>query len=247
MSIQSAEDLAGLRAAGRAVARVLAAMRGRVAAGVTTAELDAVAARELACLGARSAPRHALGFPGHACISVNDEAVHGVPGRRRLREGDLVKLDVTAELEGYVADAAVTVPVGRARRADLELCAATRIALRRAIGAVRAGASSLDVGRAVEPSVERHGFRVLRELTGHGTGRAVHEPPTVPNFRARGHGERLTEGLVLALEPVVATDTRAVRLAGDGWTLLTASGARAAHFEHTVVVRRGAALVLTAA
>ncbi len=197
--------------------------------------------------GAHSAPRGVYGFPATACISVNDEAVHGVPGPRELRKGDIVTLDVTAELDGYFADAAVTVgvpPVAPETKALLECAEA---AFWRGIRAVRTGAPLSRVGGAVESEVRRRGFRVLRGLCGHGIGRAIHEPPEVPNFFDRSDHTRLTEGLVIALEPIVAVGTEKTRTAADRWTILSADGSLTAYFEHTLVVTRQHPLLVTAA
>lgn len=247
MSIRSRRDLEGLRAAGRVVALALAEMRRRVVPGVTTRELDEVAAAVFAHHGARSAPQLAYRFPGVTCISVNDEAVHGIPGSRRLADGDLVKLDVTAELDGYMADAAVTVGVGAIAERDRELIATTRKALAAGILAARVGAPVAAIGRAVERQVETGGFRVLRALTGHGIGREIHEPPTVPNFPHPRALTPLTEGLVITIEPIVAVADRHVRTLADGWTTVTAGGSRVAHFEHTIAVTGGRPTLLTAA
>jgi len=246
MSVGSREDLLGLAAAGRVVAETLARMRSLVRPGATTGELDAAAAAVFSRRGARSAPRLAYGFPGFTCISLNDEAVHGIPGSRAIAPGDLVKLDVTAELDGYMADAALTVPVPPVATADAALCAAASAGLEAALAVASSGATTGAVGAAVEREVERRGFRVLRELAGHGIGRTIHEPPSVPNFGAAGMGERLTAGLVITLEPIVAATTRLSRPGGDGWTVATADGSPSAHVEHTIVVRHGRPLILTA-
>jgi len=248
MSIESPRDLEGLRAAGRVVRLALEAMRAAVAQGVTTRELDQVGAAVLRAHRARSAPQQVYGFPGVNCISVNDEAVHGVPTARRLTAGDLVKLDVTAELDGYMADAALTVPIPPASREAHALCRCAERALLVATAHARSGSSTSDIGRAVETEVEHSNFRVLRELSGHGIGRTIHEPPSVPNFDTGRHGAPLTPGLVLTIEPIISVGTRHTRPGGDGWTLVTADGSLSAHFEHTVVIRADAApLILTAA
>jgi methionyl aminopeptidase len=246
MSVGSRRDVQALLAAGRVVAEALARMRALVRPGATTAELDRAAAEVFARHGARSAPQLAYDFPGVTCISVNDEAVHGIPGSRRIAPGDLVKLDVTAELRGYMADAAVTVPVPPVAPGDAELCAAAQAGLEAGIAVARAGATTGAVGAAVEAEVERRGFRVLRELAGHGIGRTIHEPPSVPNFGTAGQGEPLTAGLVITIEPIIASHTRNTSPAGDGWTVATADGGRSAHVEHTIIVRRGRPLILTA-
>src|SRR4051812_32676054 len=247
MSIESPADLDGLRAAGRVVAEALAAMRDRVAPGVTTAELDEAAGEVFARHGALSAPRRVYGFPGETCISVDDEAVHRIPGGRVLREGQLVTLDVTAELDGYVADAAVTVPVGQASPRARALLEAADAALAQGIAAAQAGRPVRAIGRAVEAEAARRGFSVLRELAGHGVGRTIHEPPTVPNWDDPAAGEALTDGLVLTIEPILADGTGRIVAGADGWTVRTADGSLAAHFEHTVLITPTGARILTAA
>lgn len=247
MSIESEQDLIGLSRIGKIVGLTLREMEQRLRPGMTTAEIDAVGARFLARYGARSAPQLHYGFPGVNCISVNDEAVHGIPGKRIIRAGDMVKLDVTAELGGYIADAAITVvtpPVSAVKR-RLRACA--EAAFNKALSVARAGRAINEIGKAVEGEVHRHGFMVLRELNSHGVGRAIHEAPTVPNYYNRGLRGQLTEGLVLTIEPIICTGTRWSMTESDGWTIKTADGSLAAHYEHTVVITRGRPIVLTAA
>ncbi|MGN6379587.1 MAG: type I methionyl aminopeptidase [Gaiellales bacterium] len=247
MSIKTPRELEGMRAAGRVVALTLAAMRERVEAGVSTRELDEVAARTFARHGARSAPQLVYDFPGVTCISINDEAVHGIPGDRRLEPGDVITLDVTAELDGFIADAAVTVGVDPLDDADRELIRAAERGLAAGLRAATAGAQVRAVGAAVERRVAQDGFAVLRPLTGHGVGRSIHEEPSVPNFDHPYATQRLTEGLVITIEPIVASGTQAVRTCSDGWTTVTENASRAAHAEHTIMITRGRPLVLTAA
>jgi methionyl aminopeptidase len=247
MSVDTPEELEGLRRAGALVAEVLRAVGEAVAPGVTTAELDALAADHIRAAGGRSAPIITYGFPGAICISVGNEVVHGIPGPRRLAAGDVVKLDVAVELDGYFADAATTVIVEPAASPDARLVAATRAALQRGIREAVAGATLRDVGDAVERVAEARGFSVLRELVGHGIGRALHEPPTVYNYAEASANEQLREGLVLTIEPMLAAGTRGIRGTGDGWTVVTANGSHAAHEEHTIVVTSGEPIVLTAA
>jgi methionyl aminopeptidase len=244
MSVDTPEDLVGLRRAGRAVAATLREVARRVRPDITTGELDALAALVLARHGARSAPALVYGFPGAICISVDDEAVHGP---RRLRAGELVKLDVTAELDGYYADAAISVPVGRVPPRVARLAAAAQAALRRGLHAARAGAPLNAIGAAVEDEARRRGCSVLGELTGHGIGRAIHEEPTVPSVFVAGLDTPLREGTVITIEPILGMGGGDVRPGGDGWTVLTADGAPSAHAEHTLVVSAGEPLVLTAA
>ncbi len=245
MSIESPKDLEGLRKAGRVVAMTLRELERSVRPGITTAELDEVARRVIERDGARAAPRLVYGFPGVACISVNDEAVHGVPGERTLREGDLVKFDVTVELDGYFADAARTVPVGSVSDEASRLGECARAAFERAMGVARAGERLNAIGGAVEREVRTRGFAVVRELSGHGVGRSIHEEPTVPNFFDPREKRRLTEGLVLAIEPIVTTGSGRVRTRGDRWTIETVDGSLASHHENTVVITRGRPIVVT--
>jgi methionyl aminopeptidase len=218
-----------------------------VAAGVTTADLDAVAAAVFAAYEARSAPTLVYGFPGSALISVNDEVVHGLPGPRRLCRGDIVKLDVTAEKDGYVADAARTVIVETGSDTATRLKACVRSAFRKALGVARAGQPVSEIGRAVEQEVRGHGFNVVRGLDGHGIGRTIHEPPSVPNYFNPHQTDVLTDGLVLTIEPIICAGSGKAVEGADGWTIRTADGSLAAHYEHTLVITRDRPVVLTAA
>lgn len=247
MSIESPEDWAGLREAGRITRLTLDALEASVRPGVTTGELDAVAAAVFAAHGARSAPALVYGFPGTVLISVNDEVVHGVPGPRRLKRGDLVKLDVTIEKDGYVADAARTVVVGNGGEIAHRLAACAVAALEAAMHVAKAGVLVNEIGRAVTREVRRHGFSVVRGLTGHGVGRTIHEPPTVPNEWNRFQRDVLTEGLVLTIEPMISAGSAEARNDSDGWTVRTSDGSLSAHTEHTLVIMKGAPpVVLTA-
>lgn len=247
MSIDGPEDLAGLRAAGAVCRAMLDAMRAGVAPGVTTAALNAIGADVMRAHGARSAPMLVYDFPAETCISVNDEIVHGIPSKRRLAAGDLVKLDVTVEKNGYMADAAITVPVGRVSSRARALAEAAERAFAAALRAARAGGRVYDIGAAVEEEVARRRFRVVRSLTGHGIGRTIHEPPDVPNFFVPEADEPLTEGLVITIEPLISMGNGQSFDGADGWTILTADGALAAHHEHTLVITKGAPEILTAA
>lgn len=246
MSADTPDELSALRAAGRVVAQTIVAMRRSVRAGVTTAELDAIARREFKRRGARSGPQLDYGFPGTTCISVNDEAVHGIPGRRRLCVGDLVKLDVTAELDGFYADACRTVVVGRGRPQAIALVRTAEQALAEALRTVRAGVALNQIGATVQRVVEARGFAVCDGLMGHGIGRRIHEAPDVPNVFEPALSQPLGDGLVITIEPLVAAGGSAVRIDRDGWTVRTADRSLSAHAEHTIVVRPGEPLVLTA-
>jgi methionyl aminopeptidase len=247
MTISSESDLAGMQRVGKLVARTIAHMRAELRPGMTTAELDGIGERFARNEGARSAPQLAYDFPGFTCLSVNDEIVHGIPGSRVIREGDVVKLDVTLELDGYMADSAVTVVLAPVSIEARQLQRAARIAFNKGLAVARAGQTLREVGRAVESAARREGAMVIRELTGHGIGRRIHEPPSVPNWADPDSRTVLTEGLVIALEPMLTNVPARVVEEADGWTLSTHNGALAVHHEHTIVIRRGAPLVLTAA
>lgn len=243
MTIDHDDDLIGLRRAGRAVAEARDAMLAAVAPGVTTAELDAVGREVLDAHGARPAPP-TVGFPAATCVSVNDEAAHGIPSGRALRDGDLVNVDVSAELDGYWADTGASRAVGTASLRARQLLDAARLANRDGVAAATAGRPLRHIGRAVERRARRHGFSVLRNLCGHGTGRGLWEPPSVPGVEDRRDTTTLWEGLVLAIEPFLTTGAQWAHEADDGWTLRTPDHL-SAQFEHTVVVTNGAAMVLT--
>ena len=247
MTISSQADLAGMQRVGQLVARTIAHMRAQVRPGMTTKDLDEIGERFARAEGARSAPQLAYDFPGFTCLSVNEEIVHGIPGARVLRPGDVVKLDVTLELDGYMADSAVTVVIPPASADAGQLQRAARVAFNRGLDAARAGQTLRDVGRAVEAAARREGASVIRELTGHGIGRRIHESPSVPNWPDPTVRTVLTEGLVIALEPMLTTAPARVVEEADGWTLRTHNRVLAAHHEHTIMIRRGAPLVLTAA
>ena len=246
MSIESTADLDGVSEAGRVTSATLDALVARLRPGVTTGELDAVAAEVLAASGARSAPAMVYGFPGTVLISVNDEIVHGIPGQRRLERGDLVSLDVTVEKRGYVADAARTVMVGDGSPLARRLIAAAEAALAAALVVARAGVRVNVIGRAVQNEVRRRGFSVVRGLCGHGVGRTIHESPEVPNVYDRSQRDVLTEGLVLTIEPMITAGSSYAVQCADGWTLRTRDGSLAAHCEHTLVITRGRPLILAA-
>ena len=247
MTIESDRDLAGLRRVGKVVALTLQEMKEALEPGMTTAELDSIGAEVFERHGARSAPQMVYGFPGVNLISVNDEAVHGVLGGRIIREGDLVKIDVTAEVAGYVADAAVTVVLPSGPQVHRELKECAELAFARAASVARAGRPVNKLGRIVETIVRRCGFAVLHGLSGHGVGRTIHEPPTIPDYFDRRLDLPLTEGLVITIEPIIAAGSERTVESQDGWTVRTADGSPAAHHEHTIVITKGSPIVLTAA
>jgi methionyl aminopeptidase len=243
---RSAAEIDRMRAANRLVARVLAELAAAAAEGVTTADLDALAERLVRQAGAEPAFKGYRGYPATLCASVNQEVVHGIPSpARALRRGDIVSLDMGVKLNGYFGDSAVTVPVGDVPEATRELLRVTREALDRAIEQVKVGGRLSDIGHAVQAHVEAHGFSVVREFVGHGIGERLHEEPQIPNYGQPGRGPKLAEGMVLAIEPMVAMGKPDVKVLGDGWTAVTKDGSLAAHFEHTVAVTENGPEVLT--
>jgi len=247
MSIRTQQQFEKLRAIGRIVRLALDRTAAAVRPGITTAELDAIGARVLEEHGAESAPPKVYGFPGALCISVNEEAIHGIPGARVLQEGDLVKLDLVAEKDGYFADAAVSVTAGPAGITAQELMRCAESAFWQGAKAAVAGNRVFDIGRAVERETERCGFHVMRELCGHGVGKTIHEAPSVPNYHDARFRQRLTEGLVITIEPILAAGSGKGVQANDGWTIRTADRSWAAHFEHSLVITKGSPVLLTAA
>ena len=247
MSIRSQAELIKLRAIGRIVRLALDEMSKAVRAGVTTADLDRVCATVLSEHGAESSPPKTYGFPGTACISVNDEAIHGIPGERMLQEGDLVKLDVTAEKDGFVADAAVTVRVGTVSATADALARCAESAFHQALKVARAGNRVYEIGRAVEREVRRCGFSVVKEFCGHGVGRAIHESPSVPNHFDPRYRSKLTEGLVITIEPIISAGNGKTQVLSDKWTMRTTDRSLAAHYEHSLVITSGDPILLTVA
>ncbi|CAA9589191.1 MAG: Methionine aminopeptidase [uncultured Truepera sp.] len=246
MSINSEAELEGMKRAGAVVAKALAAMKAAVKPGVTPAQLNDICGEVFAEHNAVSAPYLEYGAPAHAFVSVNADVVHGLPTDRPLEPGDVVKLDVTPNVGGFVADAALTVVVPPASKIAERLVACTEAAFWAAMKAAQAGRPLYAIGRAVEREVKRRGFHVIRELAGHGVGRAIHEVPEVLNFYYPNNLTKLTEGLVLAVEPMVATKVGRINTRTDGWTIGARSGTLTAHYEHTVVITQGRPLVLTA-
>jgi methionyl aminopeptidase len=230
------DKVEGVRAAARIVARTLQEMGRAVRPGITTAELDRLAETVIRDLGARPAFKGYRGYLHSICASVNEEVVHGVPGERALKEGDIIGIDVGAEYQGWFGDAARTFAVGAVSDEASRLMRVTEEALMQGLLQARAGNRVGDISHAVQSHVERHGFSVVRDLVGHGIGRQLHEEPTVPNFGAAGKGPRLVAGQVLAIEPMVNVGGHEVVTRTDGWTVATKDGRYSAHFEHTVAV-----------
>jgi methionyl aminopeptidase len=236
MSISGPVDLEGIRYAGRVVAEALDAMRAAVVPGISTGELDAVGEAALERRGAKSAPRAVYGFPACNCISLNDEIVHGIPGDRVITPGDVVKLDVTADCDGYIADAADTVLVPPVSATIRRLRTSAVGAFHEGLDAAELGMPVNAIGRAVERRVRRDGFAVIRELCGHGVGRTIHEPPDVANYYIPSQRDRLTNGLVLTIEPMLAERRAQAVQKSDGWTIATGNGCLSVHYEHTIII-----------
>ena len=244
---RSAAELERMREAGRLVGEVLTELTAAVAPGVSTAELDEIAERRIRQAGATPAFKGYHGYPATICASINDEVIHGIPsGRRVLAEGDVISIDVGAALDGYYGDSAVTLPVGPVSEQAATLLRVTEESLYKAIEQARPGRRVSDIGHAVQRHVEAFGFSVVREFVGHGIGVRMHEEPQVPNYGEPGHGPRLAEGMVLAIEPMVNAGKPAVKVLADGWTAVTRDGSLSAHFEHTVAVTAGEPWILTA-
>ncbi|MBI3668605.1 MAG: type I methionyl aminopeptidase [Acidobacteria bacterium] len=246
INLRSPAELEKMHRAGLIVWDVLTLLREMVRPGATTMELEKYAERRTDEHHARPAFKGYLGYPCVLCASINDEVVHGIPSpTRKLKEGDIVSLDFGVEFEGYYADAAVTVPVGKIRPELRELLRVTREALDHAIDKMRPGNRLSDISAAVQTWVERNGFSVVREFVGHSIGTKMHEDPQLPNYGDPGHGPRLQEGMVLAIEPMVNAGGPGVRVLEDKWTAVTADGSCSAHFEHTVAATSNGPWVLT--
>ena len=243
--LKSAKEIDTMRRAGKIVAAVLQLLSKEVKPGVKTSHLDSLAANELKKLKATASFKGYRGFPASLCVSINDEIVHGIPGERRVNEGDIVSLDFGAIVDGFHADAAISVGVGNISAKAQELLAVTESALAAGIKAARRDSHLGDISAAIESYVEAYSFSVVREYSGHGVGRELHEDPLVPNFGPRGGGPKLQKGMTLALEPMVTEGDWHTRLADNGWTVLTADGGLAAHFEHTIAIGDGEAEILT--
>jgi methionyl aminopeptidase len=242
---RSQAEIEKLRRVNQLVARILAELRQMVKAGITTAQIDALAEQRVLEAGAEPAFKGYHGYPATVCASVNEQVVHGIPSSRTLATGDIVSIDMGARLEGFFGDCAVTVPVGQVSEAAAALLRVTEEALFHGIEAVKPGARVSDIGAAVQQHVEGHGFSVVREFVGHGIGTSLHEEPQIANYGPGGRGPRLSEGMVLAIEPMVNAGQAAVKVLGDGWTAVTRDGSLSAHFEHSVVVTGDGCEILT--
>lgn len=247
MTVETERDIDGLKRVGRVVAVVLREMLDSIEAGMTTAELDGVGRALLARHGARSAPEVAYNFPGATCISVNEEVAHGIPGPRVIRPGDLVNIDVSAELNGYYADTGGTRVVPPSSPTKDRLCHATKLALQEAVAEARAGNKMNRIGKAVQRVAKMHQFKIIKNLAGHGVGRTLHEEPeSILGYYEPRDTRELKEGMVIAVEPFLSTKSVFVEEAQDGWTLLGTAGNLSAQYEHTLIVTRGEPIIVTA-
>jgi methionyl aminopeptidase len=243
--IKSLREIEQLKRSNAMVAEVFEKLRSMIVPGITTRELDQVAEEYILSKGARPAFKGYRGFPATLCISINDEVVHGIPGQRRLKEGDIVSLDVGVNYVGYFGDAAITLPVGEVDPEAKRLLEVTERALYIGIENAKTGNRLFDISYAIQSWVESHGFSVVRDFVGHGIGRELHEEPQIPNFGTPHQGPRLEKGMVFALEPMVNEGTHEVRVLSDGWTVVTADGKRSAHFEHTIAITDDEAEILS--
>lgn len=246
IELKSAGELEAMRRAGRIVAKLLQHLAALIRPGITTKALDEEALRFIMDAGAKPAFLGYRGFPASICVSVNEEVVHGIPGARKIRNGDLVSLDAGAIVDGWYSDAATTCLVGDVTPEARRLADVTRRALDEGIANARVGRRVSDISHAVQQTIEREGFGIVREFVGHGIGRALHEDPPIPNFGSPNVGPRLKEGMTLAIEPMVTLGGDEVKILRDGWTAVTQDRSLAAHFEHTVAVTADGPDVLTA-
>ena len=243
--IKSAAEIAAMRRAGMVVASILKTLSKKIRAGMTTAQLDDIAVSELARYGAVPSFKGYRGFPATLCVSINDEVVHGIPGERVIQEGDIVSLDFGAIVDGFHGDAALTVGVGNISPQAKQLLQITKSCLESGISVARAGAHLSDISAAIQHYAELRDFSVVREYTGHGIGRGMHEEPQIPNFGPPGLGPVLRKGMTLAIEPMVNIGGWQTKVKNDGWTVVTADGSLSAHFEKTIAITDGEAEVLT--
>jgi methionyl aminopeptidase len=245
IGIKNGQELEAMRKAGHVTARVLDILVHSIRAGMKTSDLDVIAEREVKALGGKPSFKGYCGYPASVCVSVNDEIVHGIPGNRVIKDGDIVSMDFGAIVDGYQGDSAITVMIGDAGLLAKGLMDATRESLMAGIAAARAGNHLGDISSAVQQYAESRGFTVIREYTGHGIGKEMHEDPLVPNFGEPGTGPALKKGMTLAIEPMLATGTWRTRVGKDKWLVSTADGSLSAHYEHTVAITEDKAEILT--
>ncbi|MDE2572885.1 MAG: type I methionyl aminopeptidase [bacterium] len=245
ITLKSPREIEKMRRSGKITAATLSMLIKAAKAGMTTRQLDALAEKSIRELGGTPTFIGYHGYPASICASVNDEVVHGIPGDRALREGDLLSIDSGTTLDGYVSDSAVTIPIGRVSAEAAQLMRVTQECLMLGIAQMQVGNHLSDIGHAVQTHAERHGYGVVRDLVGHGVGTKMHEEPQVPNYGEPGRGLVLKAGLVLAIEPMINAGTHVVRVLKDGWTVVTADGTLSAHFEHTIAVTDEGPKILT--
>lgn len=242
---KSAHEISYMREAGRIVAGALNEVKKAVRPGITTLELDRIAEEYIINCGAKPAFKGYFGYPGNICISVNEEVVHGIPGLKKLKDGDNVSIDCGAVINGYYGDSAITVPVGNVSAEVQKLIQVTEEALYKGIEQAVVGNRLSDISHAVQKHAESFGYGVVRDYVGHGIGRKMHEDPQIPNYGEPGRGPRLKAGMVLAIEPMINMGTYQVKSLDDGWTVVTADGLRSAHFEHTIAITEDGPQILT--
>ena len=245
ITIKSPHELESMRRAGGIVGATLAVLQQAVSPGMMTRELDGIASREIRRLGGKPAFMGYRGFPATICTSINDEIVHGIPADRVIKEGDLVKMDIGAVVDGFIGDAAITVGVAEVSEDAQKLIEVTRRSLEEGIKAAREGARVGDIGAAIQSFAEGQGYSVVREYVGHGVGRSLHEEPQIPNYGPSGKGPLLRRGMTIAIEPMVNIGDWRTRLLDDQWTVVTGDGSLSAHFEHTIAITDGEAEILT--
>ena len=239
INIRTPKEIEIMRQNNRLVAQVLQRLREAIKPGITTKELDQLAEHSIREAGATPAFKGYRGYPASLCVSINEEVVHGIPGPRRLKEGEIVSLDLGAYLNEYYGDAAITVPVGKVSEQAARLLEVSQQALVKGIEQATQGNRLLDISHAIQSWVESHGLSVVRDFVGHGIGRELHEDPQVPNFGPPHHGPRLRPGMVLAIEPMINIGTWEVKVLKDGWTVVTADRNLSAHFEHSIAISDG--------
>lgn len=243
--IKTDDEIAKIRKAGKIVYGALAAAKNAVKPGITTAYLDKVVCDYINSQGAEASTLGYEGYPAGSCISVNNELVHGIPGKKALKEGDIVSVDIVANIDGFHADATRTFAVGEIDEASKRLIEITKQSFFEGIKYARPGNRLFDISSAIQQYIESNGYSIVRELTGHGIGRSMHEDPSIPNYGTAGKGIRLKKGMVLAIEPMVNEGRREVRMLEDGWTIVTADGKNCAHYENTIAITDGEPLLLT--
>ncbi len=245
ITVKSPQELDSMRRAGKIVGNVIDLLKAAVAPGMTTKDLDKIAYKEITRQGAKPTFMGYHGFPASICTSVNEEIVHGIPGKRILQEGDIVKVDVGATIEGFIGDAAVSLPVGEVTTEAISLMEDTRISLEEGIRAAQPGGRVGDIGAAVQAYGESRGYGVVREFVGHGVGRFLHEDPQVPNYGQAGMGRLLRVGMCIAIEPMFNVGDWHTKILDDEWTVITADGKLSAHFEHSIAITEDGPEILT--